>query len=247
MRDYKPKEYYEKVLNGRYELLSYYQKRFDVVGGVQLDKAKIGLTINLVNIIHVKYSIGEPIKESYKDICEVISILEKYWNPNLVRFKKGRKPIYYDMYILEYNFFMRKLLSLMVLNDLDKKYFEIIRKLIDRDKVKDGLYDYLLSYKFSDRKISKQVYPEKPKNQIIDIILEEDKEACIKRIKNYIDKQWYKTYKNSGFYNSHMLPEDKYSFYGYWAFEVAAIVKIKDLDDSSFRDNQYYPKDLLKQ
>ena len=34
-------------------------------------------------------------------------------------------------------------------------------------------------------------------------------------------------------------------FYGYWAFEVAAIVKIKNLNDSSFRTNKYYPDKLL--
>lgn len=35
------------------------------------------------------------------------------------------------------------------------------------------------------------------------------------------------------------------TFSGYWAFEVAAIVKIKGLDDSSFRDHKYYPSQLL--
>jgi hypothetical protein len=33
--------------------------------------------------------------------------------------------------------------------------------------------------------------------------------------------------------------------FGYWSFETAAIVKIIGLYDSSFRDPQYYPRDLI--
>jgi hypothetical protein len=34
-------------------------------------------------------------------------------------------------------------------------------------------------------------------------------------------------------------------YYGRWSFEAAAVVAIKGLDDASFRDNPYYPKDLV--
>jgi len=36
------------------------------------------------------------------------------------------------------------------------------------------------------------------------------------------------------------------TYVGYWCFAAAAIVKLKNLDDSSFRDNDYYPKDMLQ-
>ena len=35
------------------------------------------------------------------------------------------------------------------------------------------------------------------------------------------------------------------SYWGSWAVEVAAVVKILGMDDTSFRDNEYYPADLL--
>ena len=44
-------------------------------------------------------------------------------------------------------------------------------------------------------------------------------------------------------YGLHKNVHDLYV--GYWCFIAAAIVKIKDLDDSTFRDNKYYPKDLI--
>jgi hypothetical protein len=35
------------------------------------------------------------------------------------------------------------------------------------------------------------------------------------------------------------------AYSGYWCFEAAAVVKLLGIDDSSFRDNEYYPADLL--
>ncbi|RNC86850.1 MAG: DUF1911 domain-containing protein [Winogradskyella sp.] len=49
--------------------------------------------------------------------------------------------------------------------------------------------------------------------------------------------------KDTSGYNQHAKSNGNYV--GYWCFVVAAIVKIKDLDDSSFKNSKYYPKDML--
>jgi len=59
---------------------------------------------------------------------------------------------------------------------------------------------------------------------------------------NYL-KHWYKRCKEMSFYNQHKA--DITYYYGYWSFESVAITKILGLDDSSYRDNKYYPKDML--
>jgi hypothetical protein len=33
-------------------------------------------------------------------------------------------------------------------------------------------------------------------------------------------------------------------YFGYWCFETAGAVRVFVMDDSAFRDNVYYPKDL---
>ncbi|MDR0574163.1 MAG: DUF1911 domain-containing protein [Tannerella sp.] len=48
------------------------------------------------------------------------------------------------------------------------------------------------------------------------------------------DTGWYNDHKNGG--NLH---------YGYWSFESGALVKILGLDDSSLKDMQYYPYDMV--
>jgi hypothetical protein len=38
---------------------------------------------------------------------------------------------------------------------------------------------------------------------------------------------------------------DRTSFFGYWAFEAAAVVKMLQIPDSTLLDNPYYPRDLV--
>ncbi|GAA4207968.1 DUF1911 domain-containing protein [Pedobacter jeongneungensis] len=60
-------------------------------------------------------------------------------------------------------------------------------------------------------------------------------------IEKYLDK-WYGMHKDDPWYNTH-LPDKGYS--GYWAWEVGAFVKVMGLDDSRFKDNIYYPYDMV--
>lgn len=61
----------------------------------------------------------------------------------------------------------------------------------------------------------------------------------------FLEEDWYREHRQFGWYNSHTNKHNTYS--GYWSFETAAVVKIMELDDSNFIDNQYYPKDLVHQ
>lgn len=121
--------------------------------------------------------------------------------------------------------------------------------LIDRDNVKDFLYENLIKYYYPERKeVTEESYSKffaipNMNKKIIKILNDENQEDICDKLKSYLDKDWYKSHKDCYWYNSHKRYPD--SFYGYWAFEVAAIVKIKGLDDSTFRDNKYYPDRLL--
>lgn len=69
-------------------------------------------------------------------------------------------------------------------------------------------------------------------------------------IKNKLINKYLKTwYNNETRVFGKDLHGDEYNgyymYHGYWAFEVAAFVKLRGLDDSGFRDNIYYPKDLI--
>jgi len=61
-----------------------------------------------------------------------------------------------------------------------------------------------------------------------------------KLMSQYLD-EWYGSSKREPYHDRH-----KSSFFpGYWSLEAAAVTVILRIDDSSYRDKPYYPKDLV--
>lgn len=54
---------------------------------------------------------------------------------------------------------------------------------------------------------------------------------------------WYKNIKAVGWHNAHKGPEGG-GFQGYWCWEAAGIASALSINDITFRDSPYYPKDL---
>ena len=55
---------------------------------------------------------------------------------------------------------------------------------------------------------------------------------------------WYEKHSDAYWYNSHALSNQ--SFCGYWCFEIAALVEIFHIDETSFRGKPYYPYESTK-
>ena len=68
-----------------------------------------------------------------------------------------------------------------------------------------------------------------------------DAQEAKKALKDYIEK-WYNLNKDAPWYNNHLK---KNCYRGYWAWEVAAVAKIMNIDDSNLKDNPYYPYDMV--
>ncbi|BDT67985.1 hypothetical protein os1_21660 [Comamonadaceae bacterium OS-1] len=64
-------------------------------------------------------------------------------------------------------------------------------------------------------------------------------------------KGWYKYYKNASWHGAHLrfgnvaTSPDWAGYYGYWAWEAAAVAYLYEQDDSSYRDHLVYPKDIV--
>jgi len=59
----------------------------------------------------------------------------------------------------------------------------------------------------------------------------------------YMD-DWYEASRREPYYRSHTKGRE-HSFLGYWSFEAAAVTQVLGIDDSSYRDHEFYPKDLV--
>jgi hypothetical protein len=60
-------------------------------------------------------------------------------------------------------------------------------------------------------------------------------------MKRYLEK-WYEASRREYYHDTH---KGSAEFLGYWSFESGAITYLLDIDDSSYRDHEFYPRDMV--
>ena len=110
----------------------------------------------------------------------------------------------------------------------------------------DLLIEELLNFYLPDRPAVDQWYWDKPYGMLVEVIDSETPAARAKAMKKYVTK-WYPSMKGlAHFWGKHEKITPEYSDYvGYWAFCAAAFTYLYDIDDSGFRNETVYPKDLV--
>lgn len=107
---------------------------------------------------------------------------------------------------------------------------------------RDALFEALVATRTPNRRQTDSLLHDKIFRPLLNAIgaKGESRDAFVKR---YL-KDWYGAFKNAYWHDSHKGPEGG-GFFGYWAVEVAGVVKAFNMDDSAFRDMAYYPRDLV--
>ncbi len=177
------------------------------------------------SILVAEYSYGEDIDKLEPLFIEQLKDMPLYWNEN---------SSYVDMVWM---------MSLAILFDVDKELFCILSDLACKCKRNDALIDFFIKYKLEDKieAITGEYSYGYPYVKLSDVVA--DRENSVKKLKEYLEKHWYKGHGKMPFYNIHKHKDKLYC--GYWSFEAGAIAKILKLDDSSLRDVKYYPYDLV--
>ncbi len=133
-----------------------------------------------------------------------------------------------------------RLLSLSILLGYQKEDIEILKEAIHVIKGRDFLLDYLLSG-MVETEVSKNVMRSNAYPQLLQVIEEQDKEKAETMLVDFMKNDWWNC---TGMYE--FRDEKNINVYtGAFAYEVAAIVKLKALDYSKFKDIKYFPTDLL--
>lgn len=172
------------------------------------------------------YSLGEDIQFIQKDFFDIIEWFSEGWSEE------------YQGYSL-----LLQMVSLGILLDIPEKEFQKIKDFIykaDKSKIEeiwkpDSLIFYLLGDQDKKRDSTFPAY-----NKLYQITQQSKAEAETS-LGKYLDN-WYDMHKEEPWYNTHLKD---WGYSGYWAWEVAAVVKVKGLDDSKFKDNPYYPYDMV--
>lgn len=224
----------------------------NVIKEDRLPSVKHSISLQYLSLIKLKYSLGkdmfaDDVKNNLIKICEIKEDLWSVNNINVLTYGNDRTML--NQYTKQGFFQFLDFLSLGYLINIPNKYFNKLVNFIDKDNVKDYLYEFIIKAKIPNRPVLLQdnfkefSWYKYPIDKLRDIIKMESKEVAQKHLKDFLDKHWYKSLEGLKGHNDHNKENGNYE--GYWCFVAAAIVKIKGLDDSSFRDNKYYPKDLI--
>ncbi len=124
----------------------------------------------------------------------------------------------------------------VLLQNRKNEFIDYLDEIVLKYASNDGMIIFLLDYlkdTVSLRTISKIDY--------FNALLKSENKAEILKEELEI---WYDKHSDAYWYNSHESKSNTYC--GYWCFEIAALVKIFDIDDMSLRKNQYYPYEMKK-
>lgn len=171
------------------------------------------------------YSAGFPVESLINDFEYIVFCMDN----------SGEKRIKYE-YILW-------AVSLGILLETDKDNMKILAKLVEKKNLEDVLIYYLLySSGIGWKKVTDKYYYKIPYSKIKEFIeiTGNNKEEASKKMKEYMEKEWFKGYYGSGWKNAYK----EYGYVGFWSFETAALSKILNLEDKSLEKNNHYPYDL---
>lgn len=117
----------------------------------------------------------------------------------------------------------------------DFKGEEILR-IVENSGIRDRLLQIYLSYLFPAYENS---MPDTVYEKMIAAAKNTDKDDLLV----YLEKSWYSDHKDADWHDSVNSKQPIYN--GYWAFDVAALVKALSLNDEKLRSSMFYPGDML--
>lgn len=196
-----------------------------------------------------RYSKGEDITELNISFEELNKTLKNRWNKESLKVYVGRNrkelnEFKYDNYVHILWFF-----SISILLESEKGS-KTVSTIIKECEVQDLIFNYYINHVFDeDQNLVEESYtrffmiPQKFK-RLREIILEQNLDTCKIMIKQYLKKYWLKSYNKYGSemgLESTKTQEGGKYFIGFWAFEVAAVAKLKGFGEEEFKHLPYFP------
>jgi len=197
--------------------------------------------------IFTLYSLGKEIDVIENELVELVKLIPEFWEPNIGK-AKVRKEGVLDDYILSV---YQMILQIMALGILLRNDFVIekVKNLIDRDNIRDELYDYFLS-KGSLDSIKPPYIFDKKMTRIKNVhktlkatLFIQNKVKQPQLVDKYLNKQFYKENGPVYGYDTHISKLNNYN--GYWSFESGALAVLLDIDTETLRKSDYFPVDLV--
>lgn len=156
-------------------------------------------------------------------------------------------PYFYDYWARGVYGDLLTALSFAILFDIDMENFTILKNAAAELKVGRRTEDWLINFMIHSR------FPEVSYEncrfifQKTDLCYQEmiESDSPKEELYRFAKSKWYNKQRGAAWWGSHKKIDRGFPVYfGYWCFEVAAIVKILGIDDTEYKDIVYYPYEL---
>ena len=244
-------EKYQKEKNGYLSNLKFWDNNWQksILESKHLFRYK---SSEVFDYLRICYTAGESISLLSPMLDKIVSTLEvstKFWQQNKAELNEigyytSPMPWFYTEYYLK-TLHLIALCYLLQREDLLPRLLEVILANAEDGLEPDSTIEDFFYYRFKDRPDPDYVQMNDHAILISDAIREKDKAEKLDILNVYL-KDWYREMVGMSDleYQSHLDPEQN-GYCGYWAFEVAAIAYLDDLDDTELRQSPYYPKDMV--
>lgn len=248
-------ENFDELLNGLYTVVdgfSNYKNDSKFCGYIASGRRRI---IDALDLISLQYSAGGDlnfIKEIYPYL---LKWTEEYAEAshlyNLSPDAGGRYVWHISLGTEDYWYIALRLICFGLLTgyaDQIKRIMPIIDyvEATPEGQEKDGLIELLIAPFVTDRGTPpKDARRHLPYRKLIKVF-DADAEKRPAMMLQYLE-DWYEASRREPYHDQHPQPDIRsgISYFGYWSWEAAAVTWLLDIDDSTYRDHQFYPKDLV--
>jgi hypothetical protein len=184
-----------------------------------------------MDILVAKYSMGVKIDDLK---VEFSILLERFHQ----RWQEGYDSIHFEIY----HTFL-SVVSFAFLLDEDLKTFYSLHKMYTKSELSDQLIEFIISSKIAGlNPMGKELRYPKIYDELAELYAKSDLFESDQKLKEFANTKWYGNMKACDWYNDHNSKENLHA--GYWCFEVAAIAKIKNINDENLKNSKHYPYDL---
>ncbi|MFW0716001.1 PoNe immunity protein domain-containing protein [Pedobacter sp. N23S346] len=225
-------EHFEGWITSRTDHIKEYLDEIDDFKNIS--SAYYTIYLDCKDLINSKYSAGYLVEQMRDDVQHALN-----W---LIRNKEhpDNSGIFFD--VLDFYVDYLQLYALGVIFNIEKQILQKLLTLIGHDG-EDALLDKLALSVLPDRKQGNTLQHPKAYQSLFDAI-NATKEEQSKLMQKFL-KGWYKSMRKCSWHDRH-LGQGKYAFTGYWCWEAAMATILYEIDDSSYRDMPFYPKDMVE-
>lgn len=209
------------------------------ISSEKVERANLRKYHNQIQILVAKYSRGDNLSELKEFYPKIIKSIESSWSEKTVKFKMGKEQKIFDQLFLDHHSGLLRVLSIGVLLNIDNEYFQSILSVLKGLRINNRLFDLLIQSKIPEHQIADNSYCPTAFNKLEKLVFEtelNDKTAYKHQ------SSWY-----NGLNDKYFIWKDGHIsgwFFGYWNFELAAVLKIKNIDAKKCYSDIYFPTDM---